>query len=83
MALRVLEAIVRCFSLTPGAWATCSKMCGGMIEQHPELEWRWLLEDISRVELFGMIVGDKLMPLDSPETECTEEMIVSEMYEDT
>jgi hypothetical protein len=50
MALRVLEAIVRCFSLTLGAWATCSKMCGGMIEQHPELEWRWLLEDMVKLE---------------------------------
>lgn len=61
MALRVLEAMVRCFSVTPGAWATCSKMCGGMIEQHPELEWRWLLEDILMVESYEMIAEDKWM----------------------
>lgn len=64
--------MVRCFSVTPGAWATCSKMCGGMIEQHPELVWRWLLEDILMVGSYEMIVEDKLMQSNGQAMQCAE-----------
>jgi hypothetical protein len=52
-------------------------MCGGMIEQHREPEWRWLLEDISRMEWYELSVGDKLMRLGGLAMVCKEKMMVS------
>jgi hypothetical protein len=50
-------------------------MCGGMIEQHPVLEWRWLLEDMLRLKWNEMMVKDKLIWIGGLAIECAEKFM--------